>query len=101
MLDVFLELEVLWLLMMFLKINNAINYILQFKTILHSWNLNLKKKKKKKKTILKIHIKASFSIVFSPMLDVLMCIKVKSCVTFKIYVKFNHKIKFKLFLNAI
>ena len=30
MLDVFLELEVLWLLMMFLKINNAINYILQF-----------------------------------------------------------------------
>ena len=30
MLDVFLELEILWLLMMFLKINNAINYILQF-----------------------------------------------------------------------
>ena len=30
MLDVFLELEVLWLLMMFVKINNAINYILQF-----------------------------------------------------------------------
>ena len=30
MLDVFLEPEVLWLLMMFLKINNAINYILQF-----------------------------------------------------------------------
>ena len=30
MLDVFLELEVLWLLMMFLKIDNAINYILQF-----------------------------------------------------------------------
>ena len=30
MLDVFLELEVLWLLMMFLKINNAINNILQF-----------------------------------------------------------------------
>ena len=30
MLDVFLELEVLWLLMMLLKINNAINYILQF-----------------------------------------------------------------------
>ena len=30
MLDVFLELEVLWLLMMFLKINNAMNYILQF-----------------------------------------------------------------------
>ena len=30
MLDVFLELEVLLLLMMFLKINNAINYILQF-----------------------------------------------------------------------
>ena len=30
MLDVFLELEVLWLLMLFLKINNAINYILQF-----------------------------------------------------------------------
>ena len=30
MLDVFLELEVLWLLMMFLKINNVINYILQF-----------------------------------------------------------------------
>ena len=30
MLDVFLELEVLWLLMMFLKINNAISYILQF-----------------------------------------------------------------------
>ena len=29
MLDVFLELEVLWLLM-FLKINNAVNYILQF-----------------------------------------------------------------------
>ena len=29
MLDVFLELEVLWLLMMFLKINNAVNYILQ------------------------------------------------------------------------
>ena len=30
MLDVFVELEVLWLLMVFLKINNAINYILQF-----------------------------------------------------------------------
>ena len=30
MLDVFLELEVLWLLIMFLKIDNAINYILQF-----------------------------------------------------------------------
>ena len=30
MLDIFLELEVLWLLMVFLKINNAINYILQF-----------------------------------------------------------------------
>ena len=30
MLDIFLELEVLWLLMMFLKINNAMNYILQF-----------------------------------------------------------------------
>ena len=30
MLDIFLELEVLWLLMMFLKIDNAINYILQF-----------------------------------------------------------------------
>ena len=30
MLDVFQELEVLWLLMMILKINNAINYILQF-----------------------------------------------------------------------
>ena len=30
MLDVFLEREVLWLLMMFLKINNAINHILQF-----------------------------------------------------------------------
>ena len=30
MLDVFLELEVLWLLMMILKINKAINYILQF-----------------------------------------------------------------------
>ena len=30
MLDVFLELKVLWLLMMFLKINNAMNYILQF-----------------------------------------------------------------------
>ena len=29
MLDVFLELEVLWLLMMFLKISNAINYVLQ------------------------------------------------------------------------
>ena len=29
MLDVFLELEVLWSLMMFLKINNAMNYILQ------------------------------------------------------------------------
>ena len=29
MLDVFLELEVLWLLKMFLKINNAINYILK------------------------------------------------------------------------
>ena len=28
MLDVFLELEVLWLLKMFLKINNAKNYIL-------------------------------------------------------------------------
>ena len=30
MLDVFLELEFLWLLMLFLKINNAMNYILQF-----------------------------------------------------------------------
>ena len=30
MLGIFLEVEVLWLLMMFLKINNAINYILQF-----------------------------------------------------------------------
>ena len=30
MLDVFLELEVLWLLMMFLKIKNTISYILQF-----------------------------------------------------------------------
>ena len=30
MLDVFLELEVLWLLTMFLKINNATNNILQF-----------------------------------------------------------------------
>ena len=30
MLDVFLELEVLLLLMVFLKINNAINSILQF-----------------------------------------------------------------------
>ena len=30
MLDVFLELEVLWLLMMFLKIINAINFFLQF-----------------------------------------------------------------------
>ena len=29
MLDVFLELKVLWLFMMFLKINNAMNYILQ------------------------------------------------------------------------
>ena len=29
MLDVFLKLEVLLLLMMFLKINNAMNYILQ------------------------------------------------------------------------
>ena len=29
MLDFFLELEVIWLLMMFLKINNAIDYILQ------------------------------------------------------------------------
>ena len=54
MLDVFLELEVLWLLMTFLKINNAINYILQFQTILHSWNLNLKKKKKILKSILKL-----------------------------------------------
>ena len=31
MLYFFLELEVLWLLMMILKINNAINYVLQFK----------------------------------------------------------------------
>ena len=30
MLYFFLELEVLWLLMMFLKIINAINYVLQF-----------------------------------------------------------------------
>ena len=30
MLDDSLEFEVLWLLMMFLKINNAVNYILQF-----------------------------------------------------------------------
>ena len=30
MLDVFLEFEVLWFLMIFLKINSAINYILQF-----------------------------------------------------------------------
>ena len=30
MLDVFLELDDLWLLMMFLKAKNAINYILQF-----------------------------------------------------------------------
>ena len=29
MLYFYLELEVLWLLMMFLKINNAINYVLQ------------------------------------------------------------------------
>ena len=39
MLYFFLELEVLWLLMMFLKINNAINYVLQFEKNLHSWNL--------------------------------------------------------------
>ena len=31
MLDVFLELEVLWLLLMFLKINSALNYIFNFK----------------------------------------------------------------------
>ena len=43
MLYFYLELEVLWLLMMFLKINNAINYVLQFQTILHSWYLNKKK----------------------------------------------------------
>ena len=36
-----------------------------------------------KLNFLKIHIKASFSIVFSPMIDVLMCIKVKPYVTFK------------------
>ena len=30
MLYFFLEREILWLLMMFLKINNAINYVLQF-----------------------------------------------------------------------
>ena len=30
MLYFFLEFEVLWLLKMFLKINNAINYVLQF-----------------------------------------------------------------------
>ena len=80
MLDVFLELEVLWLLMMFLKINNALNYIFailnsiaKLKFDFFFYELNF----------LKIHIKASFSIVFSPMIDVFMCIKVKSPVTFK------------------
>ena len=39
--------------------------------------------KKKKKKILKIHIKDSFSILFSPIIDGKMYIKVKSYVTFK------------------
>ena len=37
MLYFFLEFEVSWLLMMFLKINNAINYVLQFWTILNNF----------------------------------------------------------------
>ena len=37
----------------------------------------------KKKKFLLVHIKLSFSIEFSPRIDVNMCIKVKSYVTFK------------------
>ena len=37
----------------------------------------------KKKKFLKIHIKDSFSILFSPIIDGKMYIKVKSYVTFK------------------
>ena len=53
--------------MMFLKINNAINYILQF--LNNSAQLKFEFFKKKL-NVLKIHIKASFSIVFSSMIDV-------------------------------
>ena len=49
--------------MVILKINNAINYVLQFKKKIAQLKFEFKE------NFLKIHIKASFSIVFSPMID--------------------------------
>ena len=65
--------------MMFLNINDAINYIFAVLNNIAQLKFELQKKKKN----LKIHVKASFSIVFSPLIDVFICIKVKSYVTFK------------------
>ena len=47
MLYFFLELEILWLFMMILKINNAINYVLQLKKTTTTTTKQKKKKKKK------------------------------------------------------
>ena len=46
-------------------------------------------------------LKVSFSIVFSPMIDVYMCIKVKPYALLRLLFKFNHKIILNFFKNKI
>ena len=77
MLDVFLEPKILWLLTMSFLITNV--------TMFRSFK-DYKKVEiwiKKKTFPLKIHIKASYIVIFSSITEIHMCSKVKYYVTFK------------------
>ena len=79
--------------MMFLKINNAINYVLRFLNNIAQTKFDIFKLK-----FLKIYIKVNFSLVFSPMICLDWHLGKSLCHIYKnIYIKFNQNIKFICF----